>query len=413
MQLNRAKPKIINDPVHGFISIPDGILFELTEHPWFQRLRRIKQLSLTHLVYPGALHTRFHHALGATHLMNLAIETLQLKGIEISAEEKEAALIAILLHDTGHGPYSHTLENSITGEISHEELSLLFMQTLNHEFKNQLDKAIQIFTNKYPKRFLHLLVSGQLDVDRLDYLKRDSFYTGVAEGVISTERLISMLDVADDELVIEAKGIYSVEKFLIARRLMYWQVYLHKTVMAAEYMLILALKRARFLVQNGENLFCSPTFGYFLRHSFSSADFSQIQDLTGQFALLDDHDVFQAIKVWCNHQDKVLSILCNGLVNRHLFRTEMRNFSWTEQEIHQLQKQISNYYDIELDESAFLFYHDIVMNKAYNPDNEAIKILQKNGETVDISNAAGQLIISALSKPVAKYFICYPKIFSQ
>jgi len=413
MLLNRAKPKIINDPVHGFISIPDGILFELTEHPWFQRLRRIKQLSLTHLVYPGALHTRFHHALGATHLMNLAIETLQLKGIEISTEEKEAALIAILLHDTGHGPYSHTLENSITGEISHEELSLLFMQTLNHEFKNQLDKAIQIFTNKYPKRFLHLLVSGQLDVDRLDYLKRDSFYTGVAEGVISTERLISMLDVADDELVIEAKGIYSVEKFLIARRLMYWQVYLHKTVMAAEYMLILALKRARFLVQNGENLFCSPTFLYFLKHSFSSADFSQNQDLAGQFALLDDHDVFQAIKVWCTHQDKVLRILCNGLVNRHLFRTEMRNFSWTEQEIHKLQKQISNYYDIELDESAFLFYHDIVMNKAYNTDNESIKILQKNGETVDISNAAGQLIISALSKPVAKYFICYPKIFSQ
>lgn len=414
MMLNkRAKPKIINDPVHGFISIPDGIIFDLIEHPWFQRLRRIKQLSLTHLVYPGALHTRFHHALGAMHLTNLALETLTMKGIEVSDEEHEATLIAILLHDIGHGPYSHTLENSLVGDISHEDLSLMFMQRLNEIHGDRLTLAIKIFDDNYPKRFLHRLVSSQLDMDRLDYLKRDSFYTGVAEGVISTERLISMLDVVDDDLVIEAKGIYSVEKFIIARRLMYWQVYLHKTVMSAEYMLVQALRRAKFLIHNGESLFCSPTLSLFLKNNFVFTDFEQNRLMIEEFARLDDFDIFLAIKVWCDHHDKVLSFLCNGLVGRRLFKTEMKKNPYSDEEICLLRNQISAQLNISFDESSFLIYHDIVMNKAYNPANEAIKILLKDGNTIDIEQASDQLNISALSQPVAKFFVSYPKFITQ
>lgn len=402
--------KIVNDPVYGFVTIPGDFLFSMIEHPLFQRLRRIRQLGLTSFVYPGALHTRFHHALGAMHLMMDAIETLRMKGSVITENEAESALAAILLHDIGHGPYSHSLEHSIVTGMSHEELSLIIMQKLNSEFDGKLETAISIFCDKYPKRFLHQLVSSQLDMDRLDYLKRDSFYTGVSEGVINTDRLIKMLIVQNDELMVEAKGIYSIEKFIVARRLMYWQVYYHKTVVAAENLLINLLKRAKFLVSSGITLFATPAFMFFLKNEFKKEDFLMIPELIDKFALIDDYDVFTSVKVWCDHPDKVLSNLALGLVNRHLFRTELQNNPFKEQEVIELRKKISNSFNINIESDIdYLYSIGTITNNAYIPENDKINILNKDGTVVDVADSSDQLNVSILTKSVTKYFLSYPK----
>ncbi len=403
------KRKIFNDPVYGFITIPDNIVFEIIEHPYFQRLRRIKQTALTHLVYPGALHTRFHHAIGAMHLMAQAINVLRMKGKKITDKEAEAAIIAILLHDIGHGPYSHTLEKSITFETSHEDLSEIFMDRLNEYFKGKLSLAIEIFRNTYKKKFLHQLISSQLDVDRLDYLKRDSFFTGVYEGIVSTDRIIKMLDVVDDELVVEVKGIYSIEKFIIARRLMFWQVYLHKTVLAAEYMLMKVLKRAKFLSENDENLFATPVFQLFLKNSFTKSDFLMNKNLLDSFSQLDDYDIFTSLKVWCNHPDKVLSELSKAIVYRRLFKIELQNEKFSNEYLQKIRIQTTEKYNLKDDELEYFVFSDITSNYAYDPHGGKIKILYKDGKILDIAEASDQLNISVLSKPVTKYFICYPK----
>lgn len=403
------KRKIFNDPVYGFITIPDNIVFEIIEHPYFQRLRRIKQTALTHLVYPGALHTRFHHAIGAMHLMAQAINVLRMKGKEITDNEAEAAIIAILLHDIGHGPYSHTLEKSITFETTHEDLSEIFMDRLNEIFNGRLSLAIEIFKNTYKKKFLHQLISSQLDVDRLDYLKRDSFFTGVYEGIVSTDRIIKMLDVVDDELVVEVKGIYSIEKFLIARRLMFWQVYLHKTVLAAEYMLMKVLKRAKVLSENDENIFATPVFQLFLENNFTKNNFINNKDLLDKFSQLDDYDIFTSLKVWCNHPDKILSELSKGIVYRRLLKIELQNDKFSDEYLQKIRIQTSKKYNLKNDELEYFVFSDITSNYAYDPHGGKIKILYKDGKTLDIAEASDQLNISVLSKPVTKYFICYPK----
>jgi len=410
MEVNhRNKKKILNDPVYGFISIQDDLIFDLIEHRYFQRLRRIKQLGLTHLVYPGALHTRFHHAIGTMHLMHQAIEVLRSKGHEITKDEENGALIAILLHDIGHGPYSHTLENSIVAEISHEELSLIFMERLNTEFSGALNTAIAIFKNEYPKHFLHQLVSSQLDMDRLDYLKRDSFFTGVSEGVINTDRIIKMLDMVDDELVVEAKGIYSVEKFIIARRLMYWQVYLHKTVLSAENMLMQVIRRARFLALNGEKLFATDPFGMFLQNEIGKDDFLKNPSILETFGELDDFDVFASIKMWTKSTDKVLATLSQNLVNRQLFRNEIQNKPFGNDLITALKQKVATLYDISEADAGYFVFSDIARNSAYNPFNDRINILFRDGKVQDITEASDQLNIDILSKTVTKYFLCYPK----
>ncbi len=406
---NRNKKKILNDPVYGFISIQDDLIFDLIEHHYFQRLRRIKQLGLTHLVYPGALHTRFHHAIGTMHLMHQSIEVLRSKGHEITKDEENGALIAILLHDIGHGPYSHTLENSIVTEISHEELSLLFMERLNQGFSGALDTAIAIFKNDYPKHFLHQLVSSQLDMDRLDYLKRDSFFTGVSEGVINTDRIIKMLDMVDDELVVEAKGIYSVEKFIIARRLMYWQVYLHKTVLSAENMLMQVIKRAKYLAMNGEKLFATDPFRLFLENKITKDDFLENPSFLETFAELDDFDVFASIKMWTKANDKVLSILSQNLVNRQLFRNEIQNKPFGIELVSGLKQKVAALYKISPEDADYFVFTDIARNSAYNPFNDRINILFRDGKVQDITEASDQLNIDILSKTVTKYFLCYPK----
>jgi len=403
------KRKIFNDPVYGFISVPDDFVFKIIEHPSFQRLRRIKQLGLTHLVYPGALHTRFHHAMGAMHLMCEAIEVLRSKGQEISEAEAQAVNAAILLHDVGHGPFSHALENCIVHDISHEDISNLFMERLNIEFDGKLQLAIDIFKNKYHKKFLHQLVSSQLDVDRLDYLKRDSFFTGVSEGVISTERIIKMMDVADDQLVIEAKGIYSIEKFIIARRLMYWQVYLHKTVLAAEYLLVKILKRAKYLSENGNELFATQAFKEFLNNNYDRSDFNNKPKLLDKFALLDDFDIYASVKVWCNEKDTVLSMLCNNMINRHLFSVELQNGKFDITKIKKIEQQVSKKMNLKKGEENYFVFTDKVENNAYDPSNLKINILFKDGRIADIAEASDQLNISVLSKKVTKYFLCYPK----
>lgn len=410
---HRNKKKILNDPVYGFISIPDELIFDLIEHPYFQRLRRIKQLGLTHLVYPGALHTRFHHAIGAMHLMQQAIDVLRSKGHTITDEERIATLIAILLHDIGHGPYSHTLEKSIVCGLHHEEISLLIMQRMNEEFEGALTKSIEVFTDSYPKRFLHRLVSSQLDMDRLDYLKRDSFFTGVSEGVINSDRIIKMLDIVDDELVVEAKGIYSIEKFIVARRLMYWQVYLHKTVLSAENMLIQVLRRAKMLARRGEKLFATQALGVFLNSEISKADFDNDPSTLDQFAKIDDFDIFTSIKEWTNTGDKVLSTLCTNLVQRQLFRTEISNREFEKEDIEKLKLEAGKILDLRNNEPDFFVFTDIARNSAYDPVNDKIKIFYNNGQLFDISEASDQLNLDVLSKTVTKYFLCYPKFLQR
>ncbi len=403
------KLKIFNDPIYGFVTIPYEIIYYLIEHPYFQRLRRIKQLGMTHLVYPGALHTRFHHALGAMYLMTEAIEVLRNKGHEITEEEAKAATIAILLHDIGHGPFSHALEHSLIENINHEDISSLFMDKLNQKFGGELTLAISIFKGTYRKKFLHQLVSSQLDVDRLDYLKRDSFFTGVSEGIISSERIIKMMNVVDDVLAIESKGIYSVEKFIIARRLMYWQVYLHKTVISAEYLLVNILKRAKELAYANVKLFCTPAFETFLYKKINKESFIQDNILLETFSELEDYDIFTSIKVWTKHQDRVLAELCKNLVNRNLYRIELQKEyfedSYIEEKKSILRKK-HHYSDHEID---YFVYSGSITNNAYNPRYDSINIIDKSNKLVDIAEAADQLNISALSKPVKKHFLCYPK----
>lgn len=407
--LNRNnKKKIFNDPVYGFISIPDEFIFDLIQHPYMQRLRRIMQLGMSHLVYPGALHTRFHHVLGAMHLMTIAIATIRRKGHEITPEEERAVLIAILLHDIGHGPFSHALEYDIVCGVSHEEISGFFIERLSKEFGKDMDHALLIFKNEHPKPFLHQLVSSQLDMDRLDYLNRDSFYTGVSEGIVGSDRLIEMINVHDGNLVLEEKGIYSIEKFIVARRLMYWQVYLHKTVVAAEFMLIHTLRRAKELVKNGTEIFGSPTLMYFLKNDIKQADFKKDSSILDRFADLDDYDILGAIKVWQNHSDKVLSTLSRRLVNRDLFKIEISKERFSDDRIKLEKELVQKQFNLEEDEIDFFVYTDILSNNAYNQNKQNINMLMKNGEIVDLSKASDNLNISALASPVEKYFLCYP-----
>ncbi len=407
--LNRNnKKKIFNDPVYGFISIPDEFIFDLIEHPYMQRLRRIMQLGMSHLVYPGALHTRFHHVLGAMHLMTLAIATIRRKGHEITDVEERAVLTAILLHDIGHGPFSHALEYDIVCGVSHEEISSFFIERLSKEFGSDMDQALLIFKNEHPKPFLHQLVSSQLDMDRLDYLNRDSFYTGVSEGIIGSDRLIEMINVHNGNLVLEEKGIYSIEKFIVARRLMYWQVYLHKTVVAAEFMLIHTLRRAKQVVKNGEELFASPTLLFFLKNDVTQHDFKSDPSVLDKFANLDDYDILGAIKVWQNHSDKVLSTLAKRLVNRDLFKIEISKKPFTTERIKHEKDIVSKQFELGQDEVDFFVYSDVLSNNAYNEKKQNINMLMKNGEIIDLSKASDNLNISALANPVEKYFLCYP-----
>jgi len=403
------KRKIINDPVYGFVTIPYPIIFDLIEHPYFQRLRMIKQLGLTHLVYPGALHTRFHHAVGAMHLMHQAIDVLKNKGHLITHEEAEAVTIAILLHDIGHGPFSHSLEYSIVEGGNHELISLHFMNALNQVFSGKLSTAIQIFNNTYSKKFLHQLVSSQLDMDRLDYLNRDSFYTGVSEGIIGSDRIIKMLNVVNDELVVEEKGIYSIEKFIVARRLMYWQVYLHKTVISAEYLLIHILKRAKELTQKGITLFATPALQYFLKNKFNENSFSENNELLSLFALLDDHDIYASLKVWCSNDDKVLAMLSQRMIFRNLFHIELQSSPFNQDVIKNIEQKTIIKYNLNNEDVKYFVFTDSTSNNIYTQSNDKIKILLKNNDVQDITTASDQLDQHTLSKTVVKYFLCYPK----
>ncbi len=408
VKLTHNKKKIVNDPVYGFITIQYELLFDIIEHPWFQRLRRIRQLGLTDYVYPGAQHTRFHHALGAMHLMSLAIESLRSKGHEITDEENLAAQAAILLHDIGHGPFSHALEHSIVNGLNHEELSLLFMRKLNIHFEGKLEMAIAIFTDTYHKKFLHQLLSSQLDVDRLDYLNRDSFYTGVAEGTVGSDRIIKMMEVVNGELVLEEKGIYSIEKFLLARRLMYWQVYLHKTVLAAENLLVNMLKRAKYLAQNGEVVFATKGLNYFLNSTNSTYNENLDEEFIEHFSHLDDYDIFAAAKEWMSHTDTILVELSTRLIERKLFKIRIEDQPFKESEIALLKAQWQLKGNSEEDSFYYIFTGEIT-NSAYKSGEEKINILLKNGTIRDVRDASDQLRLSVYSESIRKYFLCYPK----
>lgn len=403
---SRNKLKIINDPIYGFIHIPSTLVFDIIEHPYFQRLRRINQMALSYLVFPGAKHTRFEHVLGCVFLMQKTVEMLRFKGIQISDKEAEGLYIAILLHDIGHGPFSHAMEHSIVEGISHEEISLRFMQELNKVFNGKLETAIAMFQGTYPRKFMHQLISSQLDMDRADYLKRDSFYTGVAEGNINSERLISMLNVRNDELVVEEKGLYSVEKFLIARRLMYWQVYLHKTSVAAEQILIRLLNRAKELVQQGQELTMSTALAFFVKNKISKHNFSQ--EVLEMFARLDDTDIISAMKEWQFHPDVVLSKLSKMLLNRDLPKIKVRLNDFEEQKIKRLQK-LSLAKGIDEKDMKYFVFTGVMTNRAYNPEKEIIKILTKNGRIVELSKTSEAINLEPLSQVTERYYICYPK----
>ncbi len=403
------KRKIFNDPIYGFVTIPYDIIYDIIEHPYFQRLRRIRQLGLTSMVYPGAYHTRFHHAIGAMHLAMEAMEVLKFKGHHISEDEQKAVAIAVLVHDIGHGPFSHALEHTMVDGISHEEISVLFMEKLNQVFNQKLSLAIKIFKNDYPKSFLHQLISSQLDVDRLDYLNRDSFYTGVSEGVIGVERIIKLLNVKNDQLVVDEKGVYSIEKFIVARRIMYWQVYLHKTVLAAEFLLIKILTRAKELAMQNIQLFCTPALQHFLYNKLNDKDFANNPLHLETFALLDDYDILTSIKVWTNHDDVVLSMLCNMMINRKLYRVEISKTPFSDEKIESYKNNFISQNNLSYAEKDYFVFTDVIENNAYNPKKDSIQILYKNGHTTDIGIASDQLNISSLSTPVKKYFLCYPK----
>ncbi|WGD34588.1 HD domain-containing protein [Olleya sp. YS] len=401
------KLKILNDPIYGFITIPNSSIFDLIEHKYFQRLRRISQMGLSYLVYPGAHHTRFHHAIGCMHLMQKAIQVLRFKGVEISDKEEEALCVAILLHDIGHGPFSHAMEHSIVNGVSHEEISLLFMQQLNTEFNDDLTLAIQIFKGEYHRKFMLQLISSQIDMDRADYLKRDSFYTGVAEGNINSERLITMLNVTNDELVIEDKGIYSVEKFLVARRLMYWQVYLHKTSLVAEQLLIRVLQRAKELTKKGVVLNASPPLSFFLNNEIALKNFND--DCLETFSKLDDYDIVSAMKSWQYNEDFVLSNLCEMIINRNLLKIKIKKKPLKKESLKSHIEALQIKYNISEAEASYFVFTGQISNQAYSQKKQNIKILYKNGKVEDIVKASDQLNLKALSKPVTKYYICYPK----
>lgn len=401
------KRKIINDPVFGFINIPNDFVYDIIQHPYLQRLNRIRQLGLAPFVYPGAQHTRFHHSIGAMFLMDEALKTLKEIGHEISPDEYNGALAAILMHDIGHGPFSHVLENTLVTTIHHEAISLQLMHQMNRQWKGELQVAIDIFTDSYPKRFLYQLVSSQLDVDRLDYLRRDSFFTGVVEGNIGSARIIKMLDVKDDELVVESKGIYSIENFLMSRRLMYWQVYLHKTAVAAEKMMINTLRRAKELSMNGEHLFASPALSYFLSNETTIADFENNGEALRQFVDLDDNDIWSALKVWTSHPDTVLSILSDGMVNRRLFKIEITDEKAGEEKVGNYLKSYMKKYGLTLHEASYFISSDIVTTDMYSEKDDSIDILYKNGMVKDISVASDMLNIELLSKKVVKYYFAY------
>jgi HD superfamily phosphohydrolase len=403
------KKKIINDPVYGFITIPSALVYDLIAHPYFQRLRYIKQLGMTHLVYPGALHTRFHHALGAMHLMSLALEVLRNKGHEISNEEEEAATIAILLHDIGHGPFSHALEHTLVNGIMHEDISILMMNKLNEEFNGQLDTAIEIFRGNYHRHFFCQLISGQLDLDRMDYLNRDSFFTGVSEGVISFDRIIKMFNVIDDQLVIEEKGIYSIEKFLIARRLMYWQVYLHKTVIAGEQLLVKILERAKELAADGAVLFATPALQHFLQQEINALNFFKDENHLLQFSKLDDQDIYAAVKVWENHEDVILSRLCKMLNSRKLYKVEISNDPPSRERVALLGEHTAITLNLMEDDIAYFVFTDTIKNRAYNAGNSNINILMKNGALIDITKASDLSNLASLDKTVSKHILCYTR----
>lgn len=402
------KLKIFNDPIYGFIRIPNALIFNLIAHPYFQRLRRISQMGLSYLVYPGAHHTRFHHALGGMHLMQQAIEVLRFKNVDISKEEEEGLLCAILLHDIGHGPFSHAMEHSIVSDVNHEHISLLFMEVMNAELNGRLTAAIAIFKGTHPKKFLNQLVSSQLDMDRLDYLKRDSFYTGVAEGNINAERLITMLNVVEGELLVEEKGIYSVEKFLMARRFMYWQVYLHKTGLVAEQLLIRILQRAKELLDAGIQIEAASPLLFFMQNKITKQDFNE--NTLNLFAQLDDVDILSAIKAWQHHPDVVLSQLCQMLIHRRLLKTKMKSTPFNPEKI---QKCIADYQrarGLTAAEAGYFIFTGAVENRAYNSKEQNINILGSTGKIKDVAKASDHLNIKALSKLVTKYYMCYPKV---
>ncbi len=403
------KKKIINDPVYGFISIRSELIYDIIQHPYFQRLRNIKQLGLSNLVYPGAQHTRFHHALGAMHLMGRALGTLRAKGVEVSEQELEAAQIAILLHDIGHGPLSHTLEQTLLEGVPHESLSYLFMKSLNQQFNGQLELALQFFRNSYPRKFFHQLISGQLDIDRLDYLKRDSFFTGVMEGTIGIDRIIELLNVNNGMLVVEEKGIFSIESFLHARRLMYWQVYLHKTSVSAERMLVNLIRRAQYLSHADDSLPASEPLKVFLKQNYSLAEFSTQPDLLETFGQLDDSDIWGAIKLWRDHPDEILSGLCNRLLIRELFQISLRVDPITKTEIEKVRQAVHQSFGILRKDANYLFSYGTVSNEAYITGGQPINILTKSGQVIDIVEASDLPTIRAMSKIVEKNYLCWPK----
>ncbi|UOX33265.1 HD domain-containing protein [Flavobacterium sediminilitoris] len=402
------KLKIFNDPIYGFITIPNTLIYDLIQHPYFQRLRRISQMGMSYLVYPGAHHTRFHHALGCLHIMQKAIQTLKFKAVKISEEEENALYIAILLHDIGHGPFSHAMEHSIVEDVHHEELSLLFMEQLNNEFEGKLSLAIQVFKGEYHRKFMLQLISSQLDMDRMDYLRRDSFYSGVAEGNINSERLIQMMNVQDDILVIEEKGIYSVEKFLVARRLMYWQAYLHKTSVVAELTLTKILKRAKELAQKSIPLEASKPLQYFMNNKVSLTDFNRA--ILNTFSQLDDYDVLSAIKAWQFHDDYVLSTLCKMIINRDLLKIRMLDEKPNKEILNSYKNILLKSHPLTEKEIDYFVFKGKVKNQAYSKESEPIRILKKDKTIEDVVQASDQLNLKALSKPVTKYFICFPKV---
>jgi len=402
--------KIINDPVFGFIRIPSGLLFDIVEHPLMQRLTRIKQMGLASMVYPGAQHTRFQHSLGAYHLMSEAILSLQQKGIFIFDSEAEAVEAAILMHDMGHGPFSHVLENTLIKGISHEELSLMMMEQINNEMHGALNLAIKIFKDEYPKRFLHQLISSQLDMDRLDYLRRDSFFTGVTEGNIGSARIIKMLNVENDQLVVESKGIYSIENYLTSRRLMYWQVYLHKTAVACEKVLIHALNRAKELFMQGTEVFASPSLRFFLSHDVDAGAFRDDTEALMHYEQLDDSDIWTALKVWTESSDPILSMLARDMVNRHLFKVQVRTEPPSEEELHALQLRLKESFHVDDDQLPYLYDVSTIEKDMYDFNDDHITILFKDGESKDIAEASELLNVALLSKKIRKYYLCYQRL---
>jgi len=410
--LKSSSNKIVNDPVWGFIELDSDLHVQLIEHPYFQRLRRIKQLGLSSLVYPGANHTRFEHAIGSMHLVRSAIDVLRNKGNKITPEEEEGVMAALLLHDIGHGPFSHALEQTIVQGVSHEELSLIYMDELNREMEGRLTLAIDIFLNRYPKQFLHQLVSSQLDMDRLDFLKRDSFYSGVSEGVVSSERIIKMLNVKNDQLVVEVKGIYSVEKFLIARRLMYWQVYLHKTVISAEYTLIKLLQRASDLTIAGQDVPATSHLALFLTRKIKAEDFRSAelkirQQAINHFSYLDDSDILCTLKLWMEHPDPILSYLSRSLINRRLFKIKLSGTSFSEHKINNLKQLSVDTFNVSQNQADFFVIEGEITNSAYDEEVGSIRILYKNGKLKDVKEAS-DINLEGLTKTVRKHFVCYP-----